>query len=75
MIYDNAMVYLDIIICWADSLEEMEQVISKIVVPLDEAELRLNCEKSCFLPKKFEILGHWVEAGLIKPDYEGLNWL
>ena len=62
------MVYLDDIICWGDSLEEIEQIIYKIVDALDEAGLKLNGEKSCFLTKKLEILGHWVESGLIKPD-------
>ena len=42
---------------------------------MEEAGLKLNGEKSCFLTKKLEILGHWVEAGLIKPDHEKLNWL
>ena len=69
------MVYLDDIICWGDSLEEIEQIIYKIVDALDEAGLKLNGEKSCFLTKKLEILGHWVESGLIKPDNEKLRWL
>lgn len=75
LIYENAIVYLDDIICWADSLEEMEKIIEKIVNALEEAGLKLNGEKSCFLTKKLEILGHWVEAGLIKPDHEKLKWL
>ena len=40
-----------------------------------EAGLKLNGEKSCFLTKKLEVLGHWVEAGLLKPDSEKLRWL
>jgi len=75
LIYENAIVYLDDIICWADSLDEMEDIIWRIVTALEEAGLKLNGEKSCFLTKKLEILGHWVEAGLIKPDHEKLSWL
>ena len=69
LIYENAIVYLDDIICWADSLDEMDQIIGKIVNALTEAGLKLNGEKSCFLTKKLEVLGHWVESGLIKPDH------
>jgi hypothetical protein len=39
---------------------------------MEGAGLRLNGEKSCFLTKKLEVLGHWVEAGLLKPDSEKL---
>ena len=39
------------------------------------AGLKLNGEKSNFLTKKLEILGHWVEAGLLKPDTRKLKWL
>jgi hypothetical protein len=42
---------------------------------MSEAGLKLNGEKSCFLTKKLEILGHWVEAGMLKPDSEKLQWL
>ncbi len=67
-IYVNALVYLDDVICWGDSLEEMESVVTLVVNALDTAGLKLNGEKSCFLTKKLEILGHWVESGVIKPD-------
>ena len=39
------------------------------------AGLKLNGEKSNFLTKRLEILGHWVEAGYLKPDSEKLRWL
>ena len=74
-IYVNALVYLDDVICWGDSLEEMESVVTVIVNALDNAGLKLNGEKSCFLTRKLEILGHWVESGVIKPDYGKLTWL
>ena len=75
LIYENAIVYLDDIICWGDSLDEMQCTITKIVSALEEAGLKLNGEKSCFLTRKLEVLGHWVESGLIKPDHEKLHWL
>lgn len=53
----------------------MEDVFTIVVFPLDEAGLKLNGEKSYFLPKKLEILGHWIESRLIKPDHGKLNWI
>lgn len=75
MIYDDCIVYLDDVICWADSLEKLEEIISKVCEAMTEAGLKLNGEKSCFLTKKLEVLGHWVEAGLLKPDSEKLQWV
>ena len=42
---------------------------------MEEAGLKLNGEKSSFLTKKLEVLGHWVESGLLKPDVDKLKWL
>lgn len=42
------MAYLDDIICWVDTLQEMEQIIGLITAVLDEAGLRLNGKKSYF---------------------------
>jgi hypothetical protein len=53
----------------------MEGTITIIVNSLNAAGLKLNGEKSCFLTKKLEILGHWVESGVIKPDHGKLNWV
>lgn len=72
LIYENAMVY-PAISCWGDKLGEMEHIITKIVTSLDQAGFKLNGAKSCFLALKLEILGHRVESGLIKPDYNKLN--
>ena len=69
------MVYLDDVICWGDSLEEMEGIITIVVDSLCAAGLKLNGEKSCFLTKKLEIFGHWVESGVIKPDHGKLSWV
>ena len=72
MLYNQCIVYLDDIICWADSLEEMEDILTKVCEAMTEAGLKLNGEKSCFLTRKLEVLGHWVEAGMLKPDSEKL---
>ena len=47
-IYVNALVYLDDVRCWGDSLEEMEGIITIVVDSLSAAGLKLNGEKSCF---------------------------
>lgn len=75
ILYDQCIVYLDDIICWADSLEEMASILDYVCEAMTLAGLKLNGEKSCFLTKKLEVLGHWVEAGLLKPDSEKLQWL
>jgi hypothetical protein len=53
----------------------MDRVTTIVVSVLDTAGLKLNEEKSCFLTKRLEILGHWVESGVNKPDYGKLTWL
>lgn len=75
ILFKKAIVYLDDVICWADTLEEMEEILKFVCDEMENAGLKLNGEKSCFLTKKLEILGHWVEAGLLKPDSEKLQWL
>ena len=66
---------MDDVICWGDTLDEMEGIITIIVDSLSAAGFKLNGEKSCFLTKKLEILGHWVESGVIKPDHGKLSWV
>jgi hypothetical protein len=75
LIYTSVLVYLDDVICWADSLQEMENVLAIVITSLEAAGLKLNGEKSCFLTRKVEVLGHWIESGLIKPNHGKLNWL
>ena len=75
ILYERGIVYLDDIILWADTLEEMEELIDYVVKQMADAGLMLNGEKSNFLTKKLEVLGHWVEAGLLKPDTNKLKWL
>ena len=75
ILYEKGIVYLDDIILWADSLEELSETIDLVVNQMQGAGLKLNGEKSNFLTKRLEILGHWVEAGLLKPDTRKLKWL
>ncbi len=75
LLYKHCIVYLDDIICWADSLEEMESIIDEVCACMGAAGLRLNGEKSCFLTKRLEVLGHWVEEGMLIPDAEKLQWV
>ena len=58
ILYKHGIVYLDDIILWADTLEEMESLIDYVVERMQEAGLKLNGEKSSFLTKKLEVLGH-----------------
>ena len=53
----------------------MEDILTKVCEAMTVAGLKLNGEKSCFLTRKLEVLGHWVEAGMLKPDSEKLQWL
>ena len=75
IIYEKGVVYLDDIILWADTLEEMEENLKFICDAMAAAGLKLNGEKSNFLTKKLEILGHWVETGYLKPDSDKLRWI
>ena len=72
MLYKQCIVYLDDIICWADTLEEMEAILDKVVASMQAAGLKLNGEKSCFLTRRLEVLGHWVEEGMLIPDADKL---
>ena len=75
MLYDKCIVYLDDIICWADSLDEMEEILNSVCSIMAGAGLKLNGEKSSFLTRRLEVLGHWVESGLLLPDSEKLQWI
>ena len=49
MLYNQCIVYLDDIKCWADSLDEMEDILTKVCEAMTEAGLKLNGEKSCWV--------------------------
>ena len=60
-LYKGIIVYLDDIILWADSLDELEGLIAFVCNQMRDACLMLNGEKSTFLTKELEVLGHWIK--------------
>ena len=75
ILYEDCTVYLDDIIGWANELEHAERTLDKVCDRMREADLMLNGEKSVFLTKKLEVLGHFVESGTVHPDRSKLGWL
>ena len=69
------LVYIDDIVVWGDTTEEVLQNISLVIEKLAEAGLTLNGSKCCFLAQEIELLGHVVREGLISPKYKSLTSL
>lgn len=67
MLYSECMVYLDDIICWADTREELEKIVREVVARLAREGLKLNGEKSILISRKIEVLGHDVVEGKLHP--------
>lgn len=63
-----AMAYLDDIIIFSKSFEEHLEHIEIILKVLQEANLKINQEKSVFCKKELKYLGHVVGNGGIKTD-------
>jgi len=59
-LYNDLFIYLDDIIIWADSQQELRNLILWCVEKLASVGLKLNGEKCIFLTHKLEILGHYV---------------
>lgn len=59
---------MDDIIIFSNSLEEHMKDIQKILNTLKEANLRIQCDKSEFLRKEVEFLGHVVTTEGVKPN-------
>ena len=74
-LYKDLFVYLDDIIIWSDTKEELREIILWAVKKLEEVGLKLNGEKCIFLTKRLEILGHYVKQGYLLPLTERLPWL
>lgn len=75
MLYCTCMVYLDDIICWADSLSELEEIVSTVIQRLRGVGLKLNGEKSIIVSRHIEVLGHDVKEGRIHPQVDKLEFL
>ena len=74
-LYEGLIVYLDDIIFWANSLEELRSNMLWAIQQLADVGLKLNGEKCIFLTRKLEILGHYVKEGYLLPQTEKLPWL
>ena len=64
----RCFVYMDDIIIFSSSLETHLQDITKILQTLRDANLKIQCDKSEFLRKEVEFLGHVVTTEGVKPN-------
>lgn len=64
----RCFVYMDDIIIFSSSLEEHMKDIQKVLKTLKEANLKIQCDKSEFLRKEVEFLGHVVTTEGVKPN-------
>lgn len=64
----RCFVYMDDIIIFSCSLEEHLQDIQKVLQTLREANLKIQSDKSEFLRKEVEFLGHVVTTEGVKPN-------
>ena len=76
---DNyAIVYLDDILIYSETLEEHQEHVKEVLGRLQEANLLVAPEKSEFHVQKVKFLGYIWEHGTVKPDPEAIeaiiNW-
>lgn len=64
----EALIYIDDIIIFADSIEEHREKYLKVMERLNKHNLKINPEKSEFLKKEIVYLGHIVSSSGIKPN-------
>lgn len=64
----RCFVYMDDIIVFSTSLQSHLQDIAKVLQTLQEANLKVQCDKSEFLRKEVEFLGHVVTTDGVKPN-------
>lgn len=64
----RCFVYMDDIIIFSSSLDEHIKDITKILQTLRDANLKVQCDKSEFLRKEVEFLGHIVTTEGVKPN-------
>ena len=60
-------IYLDDIIVYSDTLEEHVRHVAIVLDLLDRYEYYLNPKKCQFLCDEFELLGHQISRGIIRP--------
>lgn len=64
----RCFVYMDDIIIFSTSLKEHIKDITMVLQTLREANLKIQCDKSEFLRKEVEFLGHVVTTEGVKPN-------
>lgn len=64
----RCFVYMDDIIIFSTSLQSHLQDIAKVLQTLQEANLKVQCDKSEFLRKEVEFLGHVVTTEGVRPN-------
>lgn len=64
----RCFVYMDDIIIYSSSLQQHLDDIAKILETLRESNLKVQCDKSNFLRKEVEFLGHLVTVDGVKPN-------
>lgn len=74
----RCFVYMDDIIIFSTSLKEHLKDITAVLTTLRDANLKVQCDKSEFLRKEVEFLGHVVTTEGVKPNTNKieaiLNW-
>ena len=68
--YCFALIYIDDIIIFSKSVEELLAHLEEIFRRLKEANLKLNPKKCCFAKQKVEYLGHVVSTDGVQPNPE-----
>ena len=71
-LYNTCFIYLDDIVVFASSVEELLDRVEQVVQALAEEGLKLSGLKSEFILTKMEILGHVVEDGKLFPKIDKL---
>lgn len=64
----RCFVYMDDIIIYSPNLQQHLEDIKKVLQTLREANLKIQCDKSEFLRKEVEFLGHAVTTEGVKPN-------
>lgn len=67
MLFEECIVYLDDIVIWGATRDEVAAKVKEIARRMTEAGLKLNGEKSVLLTKKIEVLGHDIVEGVMTP--------
>lgn len=70
---DNVIVYIDDILIFAKTLEELRQTVTKVLNILKENNLTLNTEKCEFDKTRIKFLGHELDAEGFQIDKEKIK--